>query len=124
MIMKLEIFKASDFLGNIKVTIHSTGKIGFTEAAARLLKLSKDTYISIAKDEEDNLYLINNVEQSESAYKVLKSAQYYSVNTRVLFDSLGYDYKNNLFIFDLVKTEIEGFDEVYIMNKRVKPKKK
>lgn len=125
--MALTIISAKDFAVKLKATIHYSGKLGFTEATAQHLKLSSDSCIKIATDDEDPdlLYLINCRTPDEDAFKVSSAGDYFYVNTKPLFDTLGYDYKRKNIMFDMVRArELEkGDEEIYKLIKRVKPRK-
>lgn len=125
--MSLTIFKASKYIANLKATIHATGKLGFTEATASALNLDANKYVTLASDEDDVLYLINDVEESEDAFKVMKAGKYFSLNTKVLFDYIGLDYVNNNIIFDMIRVDNNnpyGYKNIYKLNKRERPRKK
>lgn len=122
--MKYTILSAKDFNIKLKCTIQATGKLGFTDATAKHMGLSKESYVQFAQDNEnkDVLYLMNLNEKNEDAFNVVKAGQYFYINTKALFDSLGYDYKKNTIIFDLIEQKEEGL-EMYKMLKREMPRK-
>lgn len=120
--MELKILSAKEFVVKLKATIHSTGKLGFTEATAKELKLTKQSGIKFATDNDNNLYLINCRSYDEDSFRVLCTGNYFSVNAKVLFDNLGYDYKSKNIIFDMVKEKNDEL-EVYKLLKREKPRK-
>ena len=72
--------------------------------------------------EENELYLINCPTRDEDAFKVLKAGDYFSVNTKALFDSLGYDYRKSNIMFDMIKETVDEM-EVYKLIKREVPRK-
>lgn len=122
--MGFTILSAKDYSQKLKASIHATGRLGFTEATAGTLGLTKDSCVSFAKDDaEDVLYMINNVADTPDAFKVLKSGAYFSVNTKSLFDALDYDYKKKNIMFDLVRDNNYPDQEVYKLNKRDLPRK-
>ena len=51
--MRLKIYNANDFNVKLKSTIHSTGKLGFTEATAKFMKLVVGAGVKFACDDED-----------------------------------------------------------------------
>jgi hypothetical protein len=123
--MALKIISAKDFSVKLKATIHSSGRLGFTEATAKELNFTKDSAVKFAVDEVDEsvLYLINCKEADEEAFKVNSAGLYFSVNAKPLFDSLGYEYKKKNIMFDMVREkEIEDM-EVYKLLKREKQRK-
>jgi hypothetical protein len=74
-------------------------------------------------NDNDELLLINcRLDKDEDAFDVSKSGAYYYVNAKPLFDSLGYDYKNNVIMFDLSKFKHDTL-EIYKLNQRSKPRK-
>ena len=105
--MKLQILSAKEYNVKLKATIHSTGKLGFTEATAKELKLTTESGVKFAMSEDNELYLINCPARDDDAFKVLKAGDYFSVNTKALFDSLGYDYRKNNIMFDMVKEVVD-----------------
>ena len=126
--MNLRYYNASNFSEKLKVTVHHTGKLGFTQRTATALGFGKreNNYIFIATDEdsEGDLYMINCAIEDSAAFKVNKAGDYYYANTAALFDEIGIDYKdaNTTTIFDLVKVKDETLD-IYKMNKRIIKKK-
>ena len=122
MVMKLQILSAKKYAVKLKATIHATGKLGFTEATAKELCLTTESGVKFAQSDSGDFYLINCPEMDDDAFKVLKAGDYFSVNAKALFDSLGYDYVSNNIIFDMVKEVIDN-QEVYKLIKREKPRK-
>ena len=120
--MNLKILDASSFDSNVKCTIHKNGKLGFSSAASNILGLKGDKSILFATEENEkdgNLYMIIQEEITDNAFKVNKAGGYFYLNTKAMFDSLGYDYKSKTIIFDIVKTDkqYEG-KQVYKLSKR------
>lgn len=120
----IKIIKTSDFNVKLKVTIHSTGKLGFTSDTAEKLCLTEQTYIKFANDDvnENELFMIFVPEKDEDTFKVIKSGKYYYLQTTALFQSFGYDFKKFNIMFDMVR--MPDYDEivngkVYKLNKRV-----
>ena len=80
--MDFKILSAKNYSVKLKVTIQSTGKLGFTEATAKALKLSKDSGVKFAMNDKEELFLINCEQCDEDAFKVLKGGDYFCVNTK------------------------------------------
>ena len=121
--MEIRIFSAREYNAKLKCTIHSSGKLGFTDETARELGLSVESGIKFAMNDNDELLLINcRLDKDEDAFDVSKSGAYYYVNAKPLFDSLGYDYKNNVIMFDLSKFKHDTL-EIYKLNQRSTPRK-
>ena len=108
--MKLRILSAKEYNVKLKATIHSTGKLGFTEVTAKELKLTTESGVKFAMSEENELYLISCPARDEDAFKVLKAGDYFSVNA------------NNI-MFDMIKDIVDDM-EVYKLIKREVPRKK
>ncbi len=125
----IKFFSARQYSAKLKVTIQSSGKLGFTDETAKELNLSSQTYIKLGVDENEpeDMYLVVLREADEDAFKVCKSGDYYYLPTTLLFMSLGYDYKNRTIMFDLTRSS-EFDDEyggtVYKLNKRESDKKR
>ena len=76
--MALTILNAKDYTKKLKATIHSTGKLGFTDETAKALGLSKESYIKIAQDDASSkLFLSVSDIQSDEAFKVCAAGQYF-----------------------------------------------
>ena len=96
--------------------------MGFTSETATALGLESGKFAKFAKDDENGaLYLIIINEGSEEAFSIRENSGYYFVTTKVMFDTLGYDYENGNIMFDLVRqpsldTDLQG--QVYFMKQR------
>ena len=119
--MSYRIISAKKFQTKLKATVHKSGKLGFTDAAAKELGFASkaEPYVKFAIDDDNPsiLYLINVKDGDEDSFRVNKAGNYYYVNTRLMFDSLQVDYTNETVIYDMIKVE-EGGGDVYRMNKR------
>lgn len=109
---------------NLRCTIQSTGKLGFTRATAEALHLEKDMPVKFAQDTEDAsiLYMVFAPEKTEDSFSVIKSGSYFTLPTRGLFEMLQYDYKNRTIIFDMVRAkelDIMAQGMVYKMKRRI-----
>ena len=122
--MGYTLISAKEFNIKLKCTIHSTGKLGFTEAAAKHMGLTNQSYMQFARDDEDKdvLYLIHHKNENIDSFKVIKAGAYFYLNTKAMFDSLGFDYKKHTIIFDMVDQKEDNL-EVYKLIKRQKPRK-
>ena len=126
--LKLYIQKASELEKNIKVTAHSSGKLGFSESAAKKLDLAnkKSLIIATNEDEEDgDLYMWPSQGETEEAFKVCRAGEYYYLNTKLLLEKLKIDYTNKdmITIFDIIDFKYEG-NNIYKLLKRVQPRTK
>jgi hypothetical protein len=124
--MKLKFLIVEEIDKNIKATIHSSGKMGFTQGANKKMNLNEEKKILFAKNEEESndldLYVIITRDDKEGALKINKAGKYYYVNTQALFDELGIDYKNKKIMFDIIEIDYEG-EKIFKFLKREKAKK-
>lgn len=125
--MKLRKIKPPDSSGVLKVTIHASGKLGFSIGAIKLMNIDSNSFMQIAVNSEDetdqNLYAFITKEQDENSLKINKAGNYYYVNTKALFDKLEIDYRKKKIMFDIVEIDYEG-EKVYKLIRREKDRKK
>ena len=110
------------FATKLKATIQASGRLGFTADTATALGLESGKFARFAQDDENgSLYLIINSERSEDAFEIRVSSGYYYVPTKVMFDTLGYNYEDGNIMFDLIRqpsldNDLQGL--VYFMKQR------
>lgn len=127
--LKLKIQKANEFDRNVKATLQSTGRLGFSDGAKNKMKIETGKFIVIATNEEnpedENLYAWLEDSGDNGGFKINKGGDYYNVNTKPLFDSLGIDYKDKkkLYIYDIVDFEYEG-NPIFKLVKRIHARNK
>lgn len=125
--IKLAIHKASDFDRNVKATVQASGRLGFSEGAAKKLNLTGSEYFVLASNEENeddkNLYGWIETTEENGGFKVNKSGVYYNINTKPLFDKLHIDYRDRdtTIIFDIVDFE-NGENKIFKLVKRMQKK--
>lgn len=122
--MAIKLINAKSFSSKLKVTVQSTGKLGFTEVTAEVLGVEVDKYVRLAIDDEDEntMYMAVVDGKDEGCFKICGSGKYYYLPTSALFRSLGLDFVNDTVMYDL--TRDASADEVlgglaYKMSKRV-----
>ncbi len=127
--MPFTILSAKQFAIKLKATIQASGRLGFTSETATALDFKSGKFAKFAQDDENkSLYLIIIDEGSEDAFSVRENGGYYYIATKVMFDSLGYNYENGNIMFDLVRqpsldNDLQG--QVYFMKQRpIKTKEK
>lgn len=131
--MKLNILSAKEFSKPAKLTVQKIGRLGFSEGAATLLKISTSKYLVIAEDEqsyienkeEKNLYVWVEETDENGGYKVGLGGDYYYINCKSLLNKLNLDYQNDSYtiIFDIIPMVFEG-NEIFKLNKRIIDKAK
>ena len=120
--MAITILSAKQFATKLKATIQASGRLGFTAETATVLGLESGKFAKFAKDDENgSLYLIIINERSEDAFEIRVSSGYYYVPTKVMFDTLGFNYENGNIMFDLVRqhsldNDLQG--HLYFMKQR------
>jgi hypothetical protein len=118
---KITFFNPDELDKNLKVTIHKTGKMGFTMDAAKKLSLSDMKAANIGinnEDPEDNcLYLVIYKDITDGKFRISKAGSYYYINTKILFDNLKLDYSKGNVSYDMTE-EKEGDDTMYKLKKR------
>ena len=120
--MSITILSAKQFATKLKATIQASGRLGFTAETASALGFESGKFAKFAKDDEnDSLYLIIINERSEDAFEIRVSSGYYYVPTKVMFDTLGFNYENGNVMFDLIRKptlddDLQG--QVYFMKQR------
>lgn len=115
--MELKFFSPSENTSIAKVTVHRSGKMGFSKGAAELLQIDKKKYCKFGVNEENKLFIVMFERSDDSTFNIAKAGEYYYVTARSLLNDMGIDYKSkDTFIFDLVKTEQNN---IYRMDKRV-----
>ena len=125
--MSIRIISTKNFARPLKVTLQSSGKLGFTRETAEVLQLVSGKLIQFGRDDEKGeMFLILTHGAPEDAFAVAKAGEYFYLPTTLMFDALGYQYRKFTYFFDLVrKTEMdeELNGEVYFMKERNNVKK-
>ena len=125
--MSITIISAKRFATKLKATIQRSGRLGFTEETARYMNLADEKFAKFAQDDESGtLYLIIIDKSNEDSFDIRSSSGYYFVPAKMMFDSLGMDYEQNVIMFDLVRKPsldetLEG--QVFLMKTRISKRK-
>lgn len=123
---KITFFNPDELDKNLKVTIHKTGKMGFTMDAAKKLSLAEMKSANIGTNTEDPedkcLYLVIYKDINEGRFRISKAGSYYYINTKILFDNLKLDYSKGNVSYDM--TEEREDDEIMYRLKKREPKSK
>jgi hypothetical protein len=124
--LELDFFNASEFETRLKCTIQKTGKLGFNESAIKKLHLNENKSIKFGKSKDiqdvESLYMVILDGVESEAFKVNKAGTYYYLNTKGLFDKLGYDYSVKTIMFDIIEVA-NGVSAIYKLIKREVPRK-
>ena len=127
--MAFKILSAKQFAIKLKATIQASGRLGFTSETATALDFKSGKFAKFAQEDENkSLYLIITDEGSEDAFSIRENGGYYYIATKVMFDTLGYNYENGNIMFDLIRQpslddDLQG--QVFFMKQRpIKNKEK
>lgn len=97
--LDIEFFEPEDKYGSIKATVHRSGKLGFTQGAAKLIDFEANTMFKIGRKKTDTgsnsdiLYMIPVKDKDDMTFTVLKAGGYYYLKTKRLLTQLGIDYR-------------------------------
>lgn len=115
--MELRIIKPKESNAPAKITVHKTGKLGFSRGAMEMLRLEECRYAKFGYDESENLCIVMTAEADEETFAVAKAGQYYYINARTLLQELGVDYTAPATtIFDIRRT---GEPHIYRLAQRI-----
>lgn len=107
--MKFKFLDAKQFASNLRCTIQGNGKLNFSASAISILGLNNKKSVKFAMNEDakgvEELFIVIQDKITDEAFKVNKAGNYFYLNAKAMFDSLGIDYKSHSVVFDIVKTE-------------------
>jgi hypothetical protein len=110
--LKLKFFNSNELEKPFKLSVHKSGKLGFTLEAAKAMELTKNKSISIGMNEDDltdqRLYMIVNEKEEPGAFKVAKAGVYYYLPIKLLLDNLKIPYHSENVVFNMEKVNFEG----------------
>jgi len=127
--MKLKFLDARHFEASIKCTVQSNGKLNFSSSAIKVLSLNNKKSVKFALNQDakvvEQLYIQIQDKITDDAFKVNKAGNYFYLNAKVLFDTIGLDYKTHTVIFDIKKTdsEIDGLPMFQLIQRKGKSRK-
>lgn len=120
--MRIKFIAPKVMRGKVKCAVHQNGKLGFSQAAIKMLGIDNSYYAKIGINEEDanddSLYMLLSQQGDEESFKINKAGNYFYLNTRNLFDELRIDYKENKIIYDIEEITHEG-RTLYKLNMRI-----
>ncbi|MGM9787615.1 MAG: hypothetical protein ACI3ZF_01780 [Candidatus Cryptobacteroides sp.] len=127
--MNIKVLSAKKYAQKLKVTVQSSGKLGFSDDTAKALDLqNKSVYVKMLLDNDtQTLYMSVLDSQDDDSFKVCKSGNYFYLPTTQLFNDLGINYIDYTVIYDLLRCE--QFDEdfggkIYQMKQRIIKRRK
>ncbi|WP_295811482.1 hypothetical protein [uncultured Apibacter sp.] len=115
--------------GTAKLTVHKSGRLGFSKSAIELLNVENYRYCKFAFNKEDetdeNIYMVLNKESDEFSFNISKAGEYYYIKAKNFLSDLKIDYTDDAktYIFDIYKMDNEDLI-VYKLKKRIIKKQK
>lgn len=115
-----------------RASIHSVGKLGFNMDASIFMNLNlfpSFVFATIPDDRTlDKIFLIETSSMLESGIepvKVVRSGEYYNINTKNVLDQIGIDYRNQTSVYGIeISAEEYESCRVYILTREIsKPRK-
>ena len=108
----MKVLSYRQFNDRLKATVQASGKLSFTEDAAKAMGIGEGSLIKFAIDDENDnqLYVVlSNGSEDPDAFRVRKAGVYCYVSARNIFDALGVDYRKQAIVFQLVR--VQSLDE-------------
>jgi hypothetical protein len=121
--MKFKFLDAKQFASNLRCTVQGNGKLNFSASAISILGLNNKKSVKFAMNEDakgvEELFIVIQDKITDDAFKVNKAGNYFYLNAKALFDSLGVDYRSQSVVFDISKTDetIDGL-ALYKLSRR------
>ncbi len=110
--MKIKFFKSHELEKPFRLSVHRSGKLGFTSEAAKALELTQEKSISIGQNEEDEsdarLYMVVHETVEDGAFKVAKAGAYFYLPIKLLLDNLQIPYETESIAFKMEKVNDGG----------------
>ena len=126
--IELKFFKPKDIEGSVKITVHKSGKLGFSKGAINLLKLNINKHCKFATNKvyenKDEIYLLVNNSEDEFSFKISKAGEYYYIKAKSFLSDLNIDYSDETqtIIFDIKEIDYQD-QKIYKLNKRIVKKR-
>lgn len=103
--MIVKFIKPEQTASNAKLTVHKTGKLGFSRGAMELLNTADNRFARFGYDEQDQLLMEVSATEQENSFAISKAGEYDYMNAKHLLEELGVDYTApHTTIFDIKKT--------------------
>lgn len=119
--MELTFIKPKETKARAKITVHKTGKLGFSKGAMELLGLEQNKSAKFGYNEQQDLFILMGSEPDEETFNIAKAGAYYYIAAKTLLEDLDIEYKSeNTTIFDVFKTEEKN---IFKLKKRIIKKK-
>lgn len=110
----IEYFEPEEKYGTTKATVHKSGKLGFSQGAAKLIDFETNKMFKIGRKKSeyglnsDVLVMIPVQEKDDLTFTIGKAGEYYYLKTKRLLTQLNIDYRNES---EVVSFEVEDVIE-------------
>ena len=108
----------------VKLTVHKTGRLGFSKSAIDLLSIRVNKYCKFATNNADandkSVYMVIGPSGDEYSFKISKAGEYYYVKAESFLNEMNIDFedKTKTIIFDIQQIEYNG-EKIYKLKKRI-----
>ena len=107
--MSTTVFKSTDFNSPFRCVIHTDGRLTFSLDAIDKYNLHSQWCATLERDDQDpekhNFLLRIFKKFQPDAWRINGSGMYCYLNVGLLFDQLGFDYKNRYIYFIMIYLE-------------------
>lgn len=86
-----------------KATVQRTGRLGFSQGAAKMLGLGENKTVLLFEGEGRNLFLAVVNGRDDRGFFVRGIGDYWYIATKVYFDQAGVDYEHNVVDFEVTE---------------------
>lgn len=115
--MELKFLKPKENTSIAKITVHKTGKLGFSRGAAELLDVANNKFCKFGVNEDNDLFIVMCKENDGESFGIAKAGEYYYVTAKSLLNDLDIDYRSkDTVIFDVIDIKE---DKIYKMVRRI-----
>lgn len=115
----IEFFEPEEKYGPIKATVHRSGKLGFSQGAAKLIDFDANKMFKIGRKKSeislnnDVLLMIPVQEKDDLTFTVSKAGEYYYLKTKRLLTQLNIDYRNENETISFDIEDVEEGEKIY-----------
>lgn len=86
-----------------KASVHRTGRLGFSQGAARMLGLGENKTVLLFESEGRNLFLVVVDGRDERGFFTRGIGDYWYIATKVYYDQAGVDYVRNVVDYEVTE---------------------
>ena len=86
-----------------KASVHRTGRLGFSQGAAKMIDLGPNKTVLIFEADERNLFLVVVDGRDERGFFLRGIGDYWYIATKVYYDQAGIDYVANVVDYEITE---------------------